>query len=153
VVRPAAAADAGACAEVLRASIAALCGADHGGDPELVRRWCANKTPESLGRWIADPDQRLFVAEGGGLVLGVAGLATGGEVTLNYVAPGARLRGVSTALLARLERELAGLGHAEARLTSTRTAHRFYRARGWQDDGPPEDWLGLPGQPMRKRLR
>jgi GNAT superfamily N-acetyltransferase len=151
-IRRALAADADACAAVLRASIRQLCANDHGGDPEAVARWCANKTPAHLARWIEAPDQRLFVAERAGRVLGVASIATDGEVLLNYVAPDARFRGVSTALLARLERELAALGHVEARLESTRTAHRFYRARGWRDDGPPVDWLGLPGQPMVKRV-
>ena len=106
--------------------------------------------PERVAAWIAEG--HLFLAESDGRVLGVGAVADD-EVTLNYVDPVARFRGVSTALLARLEAELVVTGVTEARLESTRTAHRFYRARGWEDVGAPVVWLGMTGQPMRKRLR
>jgi hypothetical protein len=39
------------------------------------------------------------------------------------------------------------------RLTSTVTAHRFYRAAGWQDEGVPQDMFGLhTGHRMSKAL-
>jgi GNAT superfamily N-acetyltransferase len=148
-VRPAVAEDAAACAEVLRASIRELCHADHGGDPGRIAAWCANKTPENLARWIAGGG--IFVAEEDGRLLAVGGVA-GEEVTLNYVAPAARFRGVGSVMLARLEAELAAAGVGEGRLESTATAHRFYRRHGWADAGPPVAWLGMTGQPMRKRL-
>ena len=114
-----------------------------------IAAWCANKTPERVAGWIAAGG--VFVAGAEGRVLGVGGIA-GDEVTLNYVAPEARLAGVSTTMLARLEAALAAAGIAEPRLESTRTAHRFYLARGWEDAGPPVAWLGMSGQPMGKRL-
>jgi hypothetical protein len=51
-----------------------------------------------------------------------------------------------------METVLAARGFAEGRLTSTRTAHRFYRDAGWQDDGPPERMFDLESYPMRKPL-
>jgi GNAT superfamily N-acetyltransferase len=151
-IRPARADDAAAAAAVLRDSIRALCTADHAEDPDIVAAWCANKTPERVIGWIADPEGRLFVAELDGRLAGVGGLRTDGTVTLNYVAPAARFRGVSSLLLARIEAELAAMGLVEARLDSTRTALAFYLARGWRDAGPPGTWAGMPSFPMRKRL-
>jgi GNAT superfamily N-acetyltransferase len=152
VVRPATPEDAAAAARLMRASIRALCEADHGGDPDRIAAWCTNKTAAHFRRWLAAPATRLFVAELDGHLAAVGAVSTSGEVTLNYVAPRARFRGASSALLARLEAELAGRGHAEARLESTTTAHGFYLARGWEDGGPPIRHRDLPGQPMRKRL-
>jgi GNAT superfamily N-acetyltransferase len=151
-VRSAEARDAAAAAALMRSSIRRLCAADHGGDPARIAAWCANKTAANVRRWLADPHTRLLVAALDGRLAAVGGVSTDGEVLLNYVAPSARLRGVSTALLARLEAELAALGHAEGRLDSTATAHLFYRARGWTDTGPSETWNGMPAWPMRKQL-
>jgi GNAT superfamily N-acetyltransferase len=152
VVRPATPDDAIAAARVTRASIRVLCAADHGGDAGRIAAWTANKTAADFRRWLAVPGNRLFVAELDGRVAAVGAVSTSGEVILNYVAPRARCRGASSALLARLEAELTALGHAEGRLESTTTAHRFYLARGWEDAGPPVEDRGGPGQPMRKRL-
>jgi GNAT superfamily N-acetyltransferase len=152
-VRPAAPGDAAAAARAMRASIRRLCAADHGGDPDRIAAWCANKTAAHVRRWLADPDTRLFVAELDDRIAAVGSVSTDGEVLLNYVDPRACRRGAGSALLARLEAELAALGHAEARLDSTATAHRFYLARGWSDAGPPAPWRGMPSWPMRKPLR
>jgi hypothetical protein len=141
LIRPARGDDAAAAAEVIRDSIRVLCAADHGDDPDIVAAWCANKAPERVASWIADAGGRLFVAELDGRLAGVGGLRTDGTVPLNYVAPAARFRGASTALLARIEAELAGFGIQEARLDSTRTAL-----------APPVAWRGMPSFPMRKRL-
>jgi len=43
-------------------------------------------------------------------------------------------------------------GTTTSRLTSTQTAHAFYRAMGWSDAGPPETDHNVPGFPMRKVL-
>ena len=42
--------------------------------------------------------------------------------------------------------------NAEARLTSTLTAHRFYLSRGWADAGDVERYAGMVAYPMRKTL-
>jgi GNAT superfamily N-acetyltransferase len=53
-----------------------------------------------------------------------------GKITLNYVAPEARFRGVSKALLRQLEADAKALGIAQSSLESTETALRFYRDLG-----------------------
>lgn len=143
--------DAEAAAAVLCASIGDLCVADHGNDPEIVARWLANKTPRDIRRWIEAPG-RLYVAERYGRIVGVGAAATTGQVTLNYVLPEARFRGVSRTLLSALEAYLRAEGHPRCTLSSTRTAHRFYLTAGYVDAGEPQIWRGLTAFPMVKDL-
>ena len=151
-VRHATPADIPAMSRVLIASITELCGADHGGDPTLIADWTANKTPESVARWFDNPDNTLYVAERLGEVAAVGSTGPGGEIRVNYVAPTHRFTGVSRTLLAAMEEALRRQGLAEARLHSTRTAHSFYLARGWEDAGELDLSGRVPGFPMRKRL-
>jgi GNAT superfamily N-acetyltransferase len=136
-IRPARSADAAEVCQVLRQSIAELCDADHHNDPAILNRWLANKTPEIVATWIDDPEGHMFVALENGAIVGVASMNAAGEITLNYVSPDARFRGVSKALLARLETEAAELGHMHCTLTSTVTAQRLYVSAGYLEDGRP----------------
>lgn len=151
-VRRAAPPDAAEAARVMRASIRRLCIADHGGDPSRILDWCANKTATEVRRWLAAPGTQVYVAETGGRIAAVGALSVAGEVLLNYVAPAFRFQGASSALLARMEADLAALGHGEGRLDSTATAHDFYLARGWRDVGGSRLRRSVAGQPMRKSL-
>lgn len=154
LIRPARDGDAQAAARLMRRSIRELCTSDHHCDPAAVRQWLANKRPEIFREWLARPENIILVAEGeGGELLGVGGARRDGGITLNYAAPEARFSGVSTALLAALERRLAELGHGTFRLTSTQTAHRFYLGRGYRDIGQPEIAFGdMQAFPMSKQF-
>jgi len=132
-IRLARAADAAAACEVLRRSIVELCAADHGNDAQFLSRWLANKTPENVAGWIGDPGNVVYVAVADGRIVGVAAMTRAGMVTLNYVAPDARFKGVSKALLAALERTAADLGLAQCQLESTKTARPFYEAAGYRE--------------------
>jgi GNAT superfamily N-acetyltransferase len=146
--------DAEAACAVLRASIIELCGADHNNDPVLLERWLANKQPDIVAGWIAQPERSVLVAVEDDIILAVGSVSNAGEITLNYVSPLARFRGVSRALLAALEARAAQRGNTECRLHSTETAHRFYLANGYLDDGEPIRKHGMnSGYPMSKRLR
>lgn len=129
-VRPARVEEAAEVCDVLRRSIAELCGADHAGRPEAVAAWLANKTPETVAEWIRAGS--ILVAEEGAGLLGVAGVLPSGQVTLNYVAPEARFRGVSKALMRAAERRAAAHGAETCTVESTRTAERFYRGLGYR---------------------
>ena len=145
--------DAEAACAVLRASIIELCAADHDNDPVLVERWLANKRPEIVAGWIARTDSSVLVAVEDDIILAVGSVTDAGEITSNYVAPPARFRGVSRALLSALEARAAERGNTECRLHSTETAHRFYRANGYADAGAPIRKFGLhSGYPMSKRI-
>ena len=143
--------DAVAACSVLRRSIAELCAADHRGDAPTMAAWLANKTPDNVRRWAGN--QHFFVAAEAGAILGVAALSPAGRITLNYVSPEARFRGVSKALVARIEVEAATLGLEAITLESTATARRFYAAAGYVDAGPPVPGFGITkGFPMMKRI-
>jgi GNAT superfamily N-acetyltransferase len=69
------------------------------------------------------------------------------------VAPDARFRGVSRALLKALEARAVERGNERCALTSTETAYRFYRSAGYVDDGVPTGKFGTSsGYPMSKRI-
>ncbi len=150
-IRRASADDAQEACAVVRRSIVELCHPDHQGDPPTVAAWLANKTAENMRRWIAH--SHVFVAVEHDRILGVGAIVPSGGITLNYVAPDARFRGISKSLLRRLEQQAAEIGAEAVTLHSTATAHRFYGAAGYRDAGPPLKGFGLTsGYPMTKRL-
>ena len=123
---------------VLIASIAELCHADHGDDPARIAEWTANKTPAGVSAMLERSGFYLFVAELDEQVAAVGATTADGEIALNYVAPAARFRGVSKALLTHLEADLVARGFATGRLKATATARRFYLAQGWAGDAMPD---------------
>ena len=125
-VRRAVTTDAPAMAQVLRRSITELCVADHGNDPQRLGPWLENKTAAQVATWLAAPDNCCVVALLETGISGVGLVTAKGEITLCYVDPGARFRGVSAALLTALEHHARALGLAEVRLEATLTARRFY---------------------------
>ncbi len=151
-IRSAAVSDAADCSAVLCDSIRFLCVPDHHNDEQVLNHWLSNKTPELLAQWIQAPGTEIVVAERYGEIVSVGGLLKRGEVMLNYVRPEARFTGVSRLLLAHMEAFLRDAGIKDAQLTSTETAHRFYRGAGWLDAGEPKAWGGLTAYPMIKSL-
>lgn len=149
-VRDARIEDAGEIAGVLVRSITQLCRDDHHDDPEKITRWTLNKTPETVARWIANPDVVMLVAVETDRVAAVGGAIRPDHIVLNYVDPSCRLRGASTLLMAELETRLCQAGAKTLHLESTRTARRFYRSRGWQEVGETVDKFGMPGFRMVK---
>jgi GNAT superfamily N-acetyltransferase len=152
-IRDAVAADAPAACQVLRRSISELCVTDHGNDPAILTRWLSNKTPEIVAAWISDPTASVLVAVGRGMILAVGAVTDAGEITLNYVSPDARFRGVSRALLGALEARAIQRGNWRCALTSTETARRFYHANGYVEDGAVAGKFGTRASyPMSKLL-
>lgn len=152
IIRDAKFDDASAACETMRRSITELCAADHNNDPAVLRRWLSNKTPETFRTWIK-PENALLVAVENDDVLAVGCVTDTGEITLNYVSPDARFRGVSSALLSALER--CAMAHRNARCTlkSTETARRFYLTRGYLEAGSGGGKFGTSGgYPMTKCL-
>jgi len=142
----------GACA-VLRRSIVELCHLDHHGDAELIQQWLANKTPDNVRAWITARDNHVFVACADEIIVGVAAITNSGYVSLNYVAPESRFRGVSNSLLAGLEDEARKLGAKSCRLTSTETAYAFYQSAGYiENDASGHGTEAASGHLMTKRI-
>ena len=152
-IRDATSEDAAAACRVLRESISQLCAADHGNDPAILNAWLANKTPEMVSAWATQKGSSLLLAVEGNTVLAVGAVTDAGEIKLNYVAPEARFRGVSRALLRALEARAVERGNRSCTLTSTETAHGFYRSAGYTDDGTPTGKFGTAGgHPMSKEI-
>jgi GNAT superfamily N-acetyltransferase len=145
-------ADVEAMSRVLISSITELCYEDHKGNSEAIAAWTANKTTQSVARWVADPALVMLVAEHQGEIAAVGALTAPDEIGLNYVAPAHRFMGVSRAMLAGLEALMRESGTSTGRLHSSATARRFYRSAGWIEvDGPLSGRL-VAGYPMRKQL-
>jgi GNAT superfamily N-acetyltransferase len=112
-----------------------------------------NKTPKIVASWIRKPGNSVRVAVESGTILAVGAVTNAGEITLNYVSPDARFRGESRALLMALETRAQERGNRRCTLLSTETAHRFYRAARYIDDGPPQGKFGTTSSyPMSKEL-
>jgi GNAT superfamily N-acetyltransferase len=143
--------DADAACLVVRRSITELCQADHREDAATIALWLANKTAENMRRWICQG--HVMVAIEGTAIVGVAAMTSSGEITLNYVSPDARFRGVGKALMTGLELQAAALGIDIVTLQSSVTAHRFYLSAGYTDSGPPTKGFGVTVcHPMAKHL-
>jgi GNAT superfamily N-acetyltransferase len=152
-IRRARIADAEAACAVHRRSIIELCVADHHSDPAILEAWLASKTPENVRAWIERPDNNLLVATEGDAILAVGCVTNAGEITVNYVSPNARFRGVSKAMLAALEATARERGAEICTLVSTETARRLYLAAGYVEKGPPEGRFGASSAyPMAKRI-
>ena len=152
-IRDATVEDADAACLVMRRSIAELGIADHGKDEAILTRWLGNKTPEIFLSWIAQPGNSVLVAIEDGVILAVGAVTDTGIITLNYVSPDARFRGISRGLLGALEARAVERGNARCTLTRTETARRFYRANGYAEDGPPVGNFGTgSGYPMSRVL-
>jgi len=146
-VREAAVEDAEEASRILRRSIVELCVPDHRNDPTVVEKWLSNKTPENVRSWILHPNSRVFVAVESGVIVGVGAVTDQGEVTLNYVSPDSRFKGVSKAILNRIELAALALGIGTCTLTSTATARRFYLSAGYV-----QERVGVADDRMVKRL-
>jgi GNAT superfamily N-acetyltransferase len=152
-IRDAVPEDAPAACEVMRRSISELCSADHLNDPVILGRWFADKTPEIVASWIVQSGNSVLVAVENGTMLAVGSVTDAGEITLNYVSPDARFRGVSRALLVALETRALDRGNRRCTLLSTETARRFYRSAGYVGDGSPQGKFGMSSSyPMSKQL-
>ncbi len=152
--RPARPEEAVEACSVIRQSIEELCGADHDGDPAILGPWLVNKTPERVRTWIESNPAGVLVGVSPDEIAGMGAVLRDGRIVLNYVAPWARFRGVSKGLLRAMENRAAELGNTSCTLTSTVTAHGFYRSRGYEDVGEPvTSFGGKPAFPMRRAIR
>jgi GNAT superfamily N-acetyltransferase len=153
-IRDATSGDAEAACEVMRRSIAELCEPDHHNDPRILAAWLANKQPHLFEAWLAEPDNSILVAVMDNRIVSVGAVRDSGEITLNYVSPDARFKGVSRALLAALEQRAIDRGVDRCTLASTATARRFYLAHGYLGTGRPAGQFGTSsGFPMSKALK
>jgi GNAT superfamily N-acetyltransferase len=152
-IRRAVLSDAAIACSLVCQSIKELCVADHKGDESTITAWLANKSESSFCRWITSAQHVALVAERRGEILGFGLLNRTGKLALLYVAPMARLEGISTSLLVALEEEAIALGLKQISLESSITAKRFYQARGYHSSGDPVAGFGVTdAYPMVKHI-
>ena len=125
--------DATDACSLIRASIVELCFEDHEGDRGRLAVWLANKTPDNLRTWITR--SHVFVAERAGRMVGVGALTGEGHITLIYVLPKERFKGISKALLLGLEERARDLGLRDVFVEPSATARRFYDSAGFESRG------------------
>jgi N-acetylglutamate synthase-like GNAT family acetyltransferase len=145
--------DAAEVCRVIRSSITELCFLDHGGDDKLLEKWLSNKTVENVRKWISQ--WHFFVTEEAGVVLGVGAMDDSGKITVNYVLPKDRFRGVSKALVYCMEDKARALGIEECSLETTETALRFYQALDYaiSEHSYTLPLTGIRATVLTKRLR
>ena len=83
-------------------------------------------------RWLTRDNLAVFVTATGHRIAAAGCHDVRGIILMNYIAPAHHLQGLSSAMLAHLERSMREAGIIEARLVSTATAQEFYEGRGWQ---------------------
>jgi GNAT superfamily N-acetyltransferase len=143
-IRAATQADAPEAGSVLIRSITELCVGDHHNDPDLLASWLVNKTIRNVAAWIDSPNLYSVVGVDESGICGFGSASQLGEVLLCYVDPRARFLGVSSMMLEALETRALSWGLKELHLTSTRTALRFYKRRGYVVAGATESELEVP---------
>jgi len=104
-----------------------------------------------MRRW-SDP-HHAYVATEGAAIVGVGIIKSSGEIILNHVSPDVRFRGISKAIVARLEARARELGIDTITLQSSATALRFDVSAGYTSLGPPTKGYGVTFcHPMSKEL-
>ncbi len=131
-------------------SIRELCCQDHHGDPEIIKNWLANKTPESLMGAIADSSLIWNLALMDGQVVGVCMFGFDGILRALYVHPEFVGKHVGAYLLDYIETVAIDNGIREITLESTKTAQQFYLHHGYRLSGGPVECFGVTAYPMKK---
>lgn len=138
-IRPALAADAAACAAVMRAAVRAVSPSLH--PPAALAAW--SSLPALYHRWAMGPGRETYlVAERAGRILGYAALR-GPELTAVFVRPRAQGRGVGRALVGALAGRARRAGHRRLRVLAARAAVPFYASLGFR--GAARARVPLPG--------
>ena len=151
-VRPAALEDAAAACVVLRRTIQECCQQDHQDDSARLDAWLGNKTPATIGSWIASPSNHMLVAVRDGALVGVALLTQSGKLPLCYVLPEFQHRGVGKALLDSVEAKARAWGIGALSLKSTAGACDFFARNGYTDGGMEKTCYGLECSLFWKKL-
>lgn len=153
IIRKATPEDAVEVCALLRRSITELCVQDHHNDPEILAKWAGTKTPELVALWAIEPQSTMLVAcDDSQKILAVGAVTDDGVITLNYVHPDARFKGISRAMVVALEAYAAQKGCACCSLNSTGTARRFYLSCGYEEGTAKTGSFGNQVYEMKKTL-
>ena len=118
--------------DLLTRSISESCAKDHRNNPEILRDWLANKTPENIRTWIENNRTLCAISEQG-KVVGVLQASSENRILLNYVDPDHLNSGIGTLMLEALEKAI-GRGN-QLFVETTETARPFYYKKGFRKIG------------------
>lgn len=118
-------------------SITLSCAPDYDNDPQIIKDWLANKTPENISQWISSKNNISFAAIEKYKIVGFALMNKDGEILLNYVLPSYLYKGVGKFLLNEMEHVAKSNGIQALTAISTITAKSFYEKRGFIKNGEP----------------
>lgn len=126
--------------DLLIESITINCTADYKNDPQIMKEWLANKTPENISQWINSTSNISLVALDAfeGRIAGFVLMNKEGEILLNYVLPSHIYKGVGKVLLKEMEHIAKSSGIKALSVISTITAKNFYERNGFIKSGEPE---------------
>jgi putative acetyltransferase len=133
------------------ASIRGLCANDY--SARQIAAW-TNRKADSYRRAMA-AGEAMYVAQAGDRIAGFSATVDG-EIRAVYVHPRFGGLGIGKTLLRAVEKAAAKAGFVSAKLSSTLTAHSFYRALGYRTLRKTEvrfrDGTAVPCINMKKRL-
>ncbi|CAM2730693.1 GNAT family N-acetyltransferase [Legionella worsleiensis] len=126
--------------DLLIESITMNCAADYNNDPQIMKEWLINKTPENISQWISSTNNISLVAIDTlkDKLSGFALMNKDGEILLNYVLPSHIYKGVGKVLLKEMEHIAKSSGIQALSVVSTITAKNFYERNGFVKNGEPE---------------
>ena len=141
--------------DLLIESITMNCAADYNNDPQIMKEWLANKTPENISQWSNSTNNISLAALDAhkSKLSGFALMNKDGEILLNYVLPSHIYKGVGKVLLKEMEHIAKSSGIQSLSVVSTITAKHFYERNGFIKSGEPEYVGAILGDfPLIKHL-
>ncbi len=139
--------------DVMRQSIEKLCAADHKNDPETLKTWLSNKTPENCRLWIESEQGKSFVAVTENTPAGIATIGVNGYIYLCYVHPDKVGEGLGKQLIIACENQALSWGLKKITVDSTFTAKEFYESQGFKKSDEPFVEDNLCSYPLTKHLK
>lgn len=141
--------------ELIKESIIMNCSVDYNNDPQVMKKWLANKTPDNISQWI-DSENNISLAAfdtSKNQIAGFALMSKNGEILLNYVLSAYLYQGVGKALLNEMEQVARSSRIKALSVVSTITAKNFYERNGFVKNGEPEYVGAILGDfPLIKNL-
>lgn len=153
LIRPYAAADAGATLDIFLRAVGETASADY--SPEQINAWArpAHRNQDAWNDSRAATETRVAVI--GGAVVGFSDVSAEGYINMMFVIPDAGRQGVASALLAAVSDVARSTGVQELSTDASTTALPFFTRHGFHvvaEQHPEIDGVQLTNFRMTKRL-
>lgn len=139
--------------ELVQNSITKLCAADHFNQQHHIEAWVADRSIENIEQMLFTLNSITFVCVDNTHIVGVSHLTNSGVLDLCYVQYQHIGKGIGRMILAAAETQAQAWACDEISLISSATAKQFYLSHGYEQHKETIIHIGMPGYPLRKRLR